>query len=258
MANELTVSELFGQVFDLAPSRNPSAALALGAEQWTWMAARPATAEDAETCRLLSLAALEPDVDDPVMMVTWRSRALTRFALLGWHEGIAALLMGDAFRALSIVNDAYPDGKTLDKVTGSRDAISIIEQIEPFSHDPGSGISAGTRSPSPALVRRWLYEKRGFFRMAAGDFEGAGEDYDRALMESQGSLRGQIKVRLGRVLSDYLAAHSEGVDGEPFAAATAELRSQLEQGDGDLLRASAHNIEVMRRGGKDVMPYEYL
>lgn len=258
MADELPADELFRQVFDRAPSRDPSAALTLGADQWMWMAARPATAEDAETCRLLSLAALEPDIHDPVAMVTWRSRALTRFALLGWQEGIAALLMGDAFRALSIVNADYPEGRTLDKVTGSRDAISIIEQIEPFSHDPGSGISVGRRSPSPALVRRWLYEKRGFFRMVTGDFAGAGEDYDRALVENEGSRRGQIKVRLGRALVDYLAALPAGVDPAPFVGTTAQLRAQLDQEDVDLLRASGHNLEVMRRGGEDVMPYEYL
>lgn len=227
-------------------------ALRFAAARWREQEALPASVDDAEACRLLMLAATR--LESWEEQVTWRARAMTRYTLLGWWEGIATLTMGEAFRALAIANEEYARGKTLNVIVGSPAAVSIIGELEFFLTLPGSGRTAGGLSPNPRLLRRFLFEKRAFFRLVDRDVHGARADYERALAENEG-LRGRIKVGLGLVLVDLLDGT---VDAAVAASATEALAAQLDEEHGDLLEISAHNVETLRQGSPAVRAYEYL
>ena len=68
----MNAAELFEVVADAAPAD----ALNVGHANWSSISGRDANAHDAETCRLLSLAAI---VASPDEAETWRVRALVRY-----------------------------------------------------------------------------------------------------------------------------------------------------------------------------------
>ena len=152
--------EIYGQLADLAPSGDPAAALRLGAAHWAEMSARDPNAHDAESCRLLSLAAIEQNPPDFVTAEVWRTRALARFALVGWHEGVAAALMGRAFSELGRANDDYAAGATLDVIRGSEAALYILNEHELFIRVAPSGSAS---VPGPLRASGAVPRRRAFF-----------------------------------------------------------------------------------------------
>lgn len=252
----MTAEELFALLFELAPNVDPDAALALGEVQWPAMASRTPCPHDAESCRLLSLAALELNPPDFLAADLWRTRALTRFALSGWHEGMAAVLMGRALTALSKANEDYPNGKTLDVIQGCRPALAFLDELEYFIRASPSGISVGPRSPDQALLARFLHEKRGFLLLALGDLDAAKQSYKEASAAAVGNPRGSVKVRLGHALVDYVSgARSEALADTRAALADAK---QLGPAGIDLVEWGEANVTVMERNGVELRPYEIL
>lgn len=254
---EMSAEELWRAVYDA--DQEPAHALALAEEQWPAMHARPATPHDAETCRLLSLAALKLEEVNLVLAERWRTRALARFALLGWKEGVAAVFMGRAFVALAQANDDYPDGLTLDRITGSTESLEVMRELVPFAAGPASDFEVGDRSPSPKLIERFLHEKSGFFEMLLGRYEEARASYERAAQAAVGSIRGEIRVRAGLAMVDYLQDLHDGGDGAAGMASTAEVADAARNAaQHDVARAARHNVEVMKRVGRDLQAYEIL
>lgn len=255
----LTPEQLFEAVSDVAPSRDPLGALELGASKWSAMRVREPNAYDAETCRLLYLCALELEKQDIPKAEVWRVRALARFTLLGWTEGVAAIFMGRAFSVLALENSEYVNGATLDVVHGSLNALAIIDELEPFAQAPGSGISVGKRSPSPALIKRFLHEKRGFLLLLLKRYEEARASYSRAAEAALGSSRGELKVRAGAALVEYLDALASGSDVTTPTNATAEVHARArDSGEIDIERTAMQNVQVMRNLATNLRAYEIL
>ena len=223
------------------------------------MRQRVANPHDAETCRLLALCALELEERDIAQAEVWQVRALARFALLQWTEGVAAVFMGRAFSVLARDNSDYPKGVFLDAINGSLNALSVIDELEPFAKAPGSGVSVGTRSPSPALIERFLYEKRGFLLMLLKRFDEARESYKQAAEVAVGNARGELKVRAGAALVDYLDAVNTDNDATKATGETIKvLELAREAGETDIERTAAHNVEVMLAAAKNLLAYEIL
>jgi len=246
--------ELYIQIADLAPSVDPVTALSVGNAHWAEMAARDPNPHDAESCRLLSLAAVEQDPRDFEVAELWRMRALARFTLTGWHEGVAVVVMGRAFGTLSRVNDDYAKGETLDVINGSQVALDLLDELSLFLDAEPSGISVGPRSPSRGLLARFIHEKRGFFLLTLGRLAEARESYNKAAAVCKGNARGEVKVRLGSALVDYLDGSAEAAWNETRAA----LAVARELGESDLVETGERNLAVMERGGRDLSLYEIL
>lgn len=245
---------LYRRIADLAPSSDPEAAIAIGESHWGEIAAREPNAHDAETCRLLCLAAIEQAPPDFPLANLWRDRALELFTQTGWHEGVGTLLMGKAFAALSEANDDYVHGRTLDVIRGSQEALDLMDGILPLLDREPSGVTVGPRSPSKALLTRFYYEKRGFLLLALGELGQAAESYGRAAESARGEARGTVKVRLGRALVQYEAGARDAALAETIDAADAAR----ELGDKDLIETGERNREVMETGGANLTPYEIL
>lgn len=247
-------AELYRQIADLAPSAEPKTTLLVGEAHWAEMALREPNPHDAESCRLLSLAALEQTPSDLAVAELWRTRALARFTLLGWHEGVASVVMGRALTVLSLENADYAQGKNLDVIRGSHVALDVLDELEVFLRAVPSGISVGPRSPSPKLLDRFLHEKRGFLLLVLGRLDEAMESYTKAAVFADGDPRGAVKVRLGRALVDYTAGARE--------VALADTRAAVEEaraaGQTDLVKTGESNVSVMERDGVDLRPYEIL
>lgn len=225
------------------------------ASRWPEIASREPTPEDAEVCRLAMLSAVHAQ-DFPQSRL-WRARALARFSALGWHEGTASILMGIAFEELARANDDYALGKTLDKIQSSDVALGIWDELERFTFGAESGFALGPGSPTQAVVRRFFYEKRGFLLLLSEDYASAREMYGRALQSAAGNIRGEVKVKLGLGLVDYLAAG--GLANADAAEATAALgESAAASGHRDLADIAEANSKVMRAGGHELQAYEIL
>ncbi len=231
------------------------ALLALAAEQWPALSSRKANAFDAETCRLVMLAAAKHDEFEALRL--WRARALSRFTAVGWVEGVASILMSEAFTELSRENDFYAAGRTLDVIVPSATALAMLEEIERFTEGPGSGIELSRRSPSQASLRRLFHEKRGFLLLLAGDHQESRAAYERALAAAANE-RGKIKVRLGIELVDYSAALAAG-GVLPSGDETRHLGGAASAAQsGDIAETATLNAGVMDSGGRALHPYEIL
>lgn len=251
--------ELLAALFELAPTNDPRSGLALGDAEWPAIEARPANAEDAETCRLVSLCATE--LAEYRRADLWRERSRTRAQALGWQELVAALDMSKSFIALSRRNDDYSRGRTLDVIDGSPEAVALIGELQPVADGPDSGISVTPRSPSRALIRRFVVEKRGSFQLAMKDWEGAAASFTAAIDAAEGP-RGRMKARAGLALADYsrgLEVDDDAAQDEALAV-TREVAAvaSASEGDGDIAAAARHNAEVMERRGRDLLLYEML
>lgn len=245
--------ELYARVADLAPDRDAAAALEIGRKHERELLDRPPSPHDAETCRLLSLCALAPTIEDNRLADTWRARALARFALVGWHEGVGAVAMGLALGWLARANDDYAAGRTLDVLVGSDDALAALDEVRLFLRVPPSGHTLGPRSPSHEVLRRFVHEKRAFLLLLLGRVDEAREGYAWAaeVARADGNARGEVKSLLGATLVDHAA-------GEVGRALDETERLAAQSTWTDLSEAAAHNAEVMRRGGRDLLPYEIL
>ena len=217
--------------------------------QWPAMSRRAPTPEDAETCRLTMLAALQvPEL--AAEAAVWRARALSRATVVGWTECVAALAMGEAFRMLAVANEDFPRGRTLDVIKPVPAAVAALEELSVYLTAPDSGIRLGPMAPTRAVVERFLHEKGGFLRLVQGDIAGARSSYAAAAQAAAGQPRGEVKVALGAALVEYVAGAG---DPEP----TRQLLPSAEQWP-DLATTARHNVAVMEAGGDDVLGYEIL
>jgi hypothetical protein len=230
--------------------------LAFVGDHWSDIAARPANPHDAEVCRLAMLAAAHAQDFGPVRL--WRSRALARFSAIGWVEGVGSIIIGEAFVELARKNNDYTAGRTLDVIKSSDVALGVLAELERFTVGSGSGCRLGPGSPSQAVLKRLLHEKRGFLLLLSGDYDAARESYSRALEAAGTNRRGQVKVQLGRLLVDYLDAEDAQQHGH-IAEETARLgREASEASSPDVAETAEVNAKVMREGGQALAPYEIL
>ncbi|WP_457099651.1 hypothetical protein [Microbacterium sp. P5_E9] len=248
--------ELYESVADLAPSVDPARALSIAVAAWDEMKARAADPHDAETCRLLALAAIDLPEPDFALAEIWRTRALTRFALTGWHEGVGVLQMSRAFIALARANDDYARGRTLDLIEGASETLVIMEELALFVRSAPSGITVGPQSPSTSLLARMLHEKGGFFLLTLRRLTDARESYDRAIAVSveAGSLRGETKSRMGAALVDCF----QGDRDRAIQSTEDGVAVSADAGFPDLVAIGKHNLAAMRRGEMGLRPYEFL
>lgn len=243
---------LYAAVFDLAPIRDPARALKLGDEAWPAMRARPPSAHDAETCRLLFVSAAALGMRE--RMWRWRERALYRFAQIGWGEGVAAVEMANALSILSVQNNDYPHGATLDVIEGSEVALRVLDLIRPFAADraPDPRFAISDRAPNPRLVARWYWENRGLLLLLLRRLDEATESYATARSVAADE-RGALKVDMGAALVRWLRGDTAAIDD------LARLRDAAETaGDSDLAEIAGHNLAAMRAGRADLRPFAIL
>lgn len=113
-------------------------------------------------------------------------------------EGIAYIVMGEAFVELAQVNDGYSQGRTLDLIKPSGVGLGVLAELERFTVGQGSGFQLGPSAPSQAVLKRLIHEKRGFhpqWRVRRG----------------KGRLRPCLRRRGGQPDEDKLKSDSGGV-----------------------------------------------
>lgn len=253
VTHDIPATELLAAVQDRW-SVSPAEVLRLLTDQWPAVASRSRCAEDAEGCRQAMLAA--GALREYVVAGMWKARALARFAALDWHEGVAAILMVDVFKVLAVAHEGYPDGTGFDVLRPCPEALAIIDELRPFAEQGGRPYDFG---PDAELLTRFLHEKAGFLLAVAGRFDAAEECYEQALQHVFAEPRGQMKVRAGLELVRYLRDVEEGGSGAAAAAATATVAADpLMRRFSDIAAIADANVERMREGRRDVLPYELL
>ena len=250
---------LCSKVVELAPTHDPARAFALGEAEWPEMQTREATAADAEVCRLISLSASV--LGDYEAADLWRERARVRGEAVGWPEMIAALNMSEAFKALSVRNDDYIAGRTLDVIQGSPEALEAMRRLEAVAESGGSGIRVSAQSPSVELIRRFVFEKTGSFQLALRQYDAAVESFAKAVAVAEDP-RGLLKTRAGLALALYCRALGVS-DSGTVESAIAETQSVAAEAaelsrNADVAETALHNAETMSRQGRDLLLYEIL
>lgn len=173
---------------------------------------------------------------------------------------IAALEMSRAFKALSLRNDDYARGRTLDIMEGEPSSVKIIQQPEPVTFGPDSGTSFTPKSPAIALIRRFVLEKRGSFQLALKQWDEAVDSFTKAIDAAE-SPRGFLKARSGLALAKY----SRALDADDHAAIVAALNETHAIADeaeaiseADVASTGRHNAGAMARRGRDLLLYGIL
>ncbi|MEJ7783381.1 MAG: hypothetical protein WKF96_01170 [Solirubrobacteraceae bacterium] len=250
----LSPRELLDLIDKLWASQTPQAVLDTAAEHEADLIARSPQPEDAETCRQVMLAAVR--LGDLAEARVWRVRATRRFAAVGWPAGTAAILMTELYRALFEANDGYPDGKTLDVLRPAPDAARVLDELRPVAAGPASGFPFG---PDPALIARFLHEKTGVVLMIEGDYAAAVSAFEAAIAFAAGEPRGKVKVELGKVLAEYLAAAPTGADAAQYADRTDQLAAEADAiGQNDIAEIARAKEAGMRAGSRGLSLYEML
>lgn len=157
-------------------------------------------------------------------------------------------MMADAFTELAERNDDYAEGRTLDVLKPSDVALTALDEVERIAYGEPSGHALGPSSPSPAVLRRLVHEKRGFLLLLASDHAAALAAYDRALEEAGDHTCGQVKVGLGQLLVEYVAAADSPARAE-IADHTEHLgREASLLGNADISEIAERNAASMRSG----------
>ena len=221
------------------------------------MAKRPPSAADSETCRQAMITAVY--AEDHREADVWRARCLSRAAAVGWVPAIGMLIMGEAFHCLARDNDDYPRGKTFDVMLPSSATEQIMDEIEALLSVPGPSFDLGSGTPTYELLERVLHEKRGFLLLLSRAYQQSRESYLRALDATAGQVRGEIKVRLGLALVDYLEAVDADTDASAPTNATLEFgkRAALTE-NRDLATIANSNAALMSLGATNLESYEIL
>lgn len=190
----------------------------------------------------------------------WRARALSRFVITGWKEGVAAIIISGSFSELARVNDDYPAGQFLDVIKPAPAALAILDEAASCAAETPSGITVGPNSPSPELIARWVNEKRGFHLLLQGDYRASRKAYERALEMAGFSRRGRVKVQLGLELLNYLEALASGglASSTATEALTDEAKAFRDANLTDLVKLGSFNALEMTRGSRHLKPYEIL
>lgn len=251
---DLTAEELYAQVYELFKTDHP-ALVALMEEQWPSIRSRSPNDRDAESCRLAMLAVFEAGKERTASV--WRARAMARFAAIGWQEGVGAQIMSEAFRQLAFANDEFARGRTLDRIDPSPEAEAIMAEVSLFLD--AERPSRRGFGPHQALLRRWIPEKTAFLLLVAGRYDEAIARFEEAAAAAGDNVRGGLRVRAGLAQARYLRALDAGQETTAFAEETAAVAREAEAAnEPDVARDTTTNAEVMRRRGRDLVPYEIL
>ena len=255
--HDMDEKTLLTTVYNLAGSA-PGQALQLANTDWPEIASRSPTPEDAETCRLAAVSAAQIEAYDTAAL--WRTRARSIAVAVPWPELIAAVDMAEAFVILARRNDDYARGRTLDVLEGSTEAIAIIQSLAPVADGADSNIRVTPKSPSAALIRRFILEKTASLQLAAGQWDAASANFAKAVALAE-SERGVLKSRGGLAIANY----SRGLELENMEATSsslAETRAVASEADSskesDFAATARHNAVVMARGGSELLLYEIL
>jgi hypothetical protein len=221
---------------------------------WPAIAAREASPEDAETCRLAALTATK--VQDFATARVWRVRGLTRAITSIWHVGVASLILSDVFVELARSNDDYPDGRLLDVLRPARVALTIIDEMETLARGLTDEIALGFGAPTAATIERFVHENRGLLLLIAGRLEDARKSYARAVEAVGSNDRSRVKSLLGSALVSYVIALPAGTaSAEPTRMLTDEAEAM---GFVDLVVAGRHNVAEMEQSGRGLALYAIL
>lgn len=225
---------------------------------WDSLGALAPTKDAADLCRITMLshyrlAAGGRFHEHYLSGYLWRVRALIRAAASGWVAGVVALAQTEALRIQSAENHGVPTSSPEYRVVPQ--ARDILSELEPYADpdDPGDS----PLQPSPRVVGRLLYEKRGFLHYLAGHYEAALADYDKALEFTGKDERAELKVLGGR--ASVLYAAGDPTQRQTALALLKEVERRCEAGGyNEIARISAQNIERVADGREDLVPYETL
>lgn len=236
---------------------DPASVLAEVAQEWESIGHnRPPHAEDAEVCRQAMLAATS--LGQPADARIWRMRALSRFVAVGWGVGAAAVLMTQMHEALSLANEGYVRGTTIDVLVPSDEAMAVLRELEPFA-TPDADDPRFDFGPTARLIARFVVEKQAMLHTIAGDYAAAERGYSAAAELAVDEPRGALKIRGGRLLVRYLDALDKGADTEQFSNLANELASEAAASDQlDIVAWASHNVSAMSVRSKSVQLYEML
>lgn len=201
----------------------------------------------AETCRLTAQAHVTQGEYDRAAV--WRARSLRVAAQSGWINGVAGLLIAEAFRVGVGTGDSKPPEPS------PEEAALILEELKPLISDaiPIHGVGL-----DPETMNRLYHEKRGFFLFQAADYKAAKSAYGKALKYVQGDERGELKVRGGRALCTYL----DDPRGKGRRKAITETEKVIEDADKtgwiEIRGVAEWNLKAMRQRTRRVKPYETL
>lgn len=172
----------------------------------------------------------------------WSSRALAAFAISNCGNGMASMLIPEAFALLK------------DPAAGPASALDWVSRMEPLI---GTGVTA--TGPNTEMVWRLFHEKRGFLQHLCGLLDDALESYGSAgdKVDRNGRPRDFLKVELGRLRVEW----DKGVDRDQLVGdqerLVAEVRS-LGAKAADLLGPAERNLEAIHRGERPAEPYEIV
>ena len=169
-------------------------------EAWPDLAAMPGSRDIADLCRVAMLAHYSlADEEGPGRYMDgwlWRARALVRAADAGWMAGVLALVQTEALRMQSVGNEGRAPSDAGYRMVPQ--ALAVLEELEPWVDPDDAG--PDPEQPSPRVLGRLLYEKRGFLRYVGRELDAALADYERARHFAGLDVRGAIKVDGGRAL----------------------------------------------------------
>lgn len=251
---ELSPGELLLAV-KVASSSSSESVLRLGEEQSSFLASRPASFEDAESCRLIALGAA--GAEQYAKAQVWRTRSYARCLELDWHAGAAVVMISDLFRVLEMANDRYPHGQTLDVMISAPEGELLLDELERFT--TCAPIAQGF-GPDGDLIARFCADKRGYLSLLDKDWAAAERWYSHAgTLLTPKDERGRIKVDLGLALVRYMRDVAEGGDGSLHARETAAIaESGAIKVHKDLYDAAGTNAARMSEARRDLVTYEVL
>lgn len=233
------------------------AAAKVADDAWPAMQQREPSIADAEACRIAQLSSAMAENHTATRL--WRARSLARAVAVGWREGVAALIMSDAFTLLAQANDDYARGRTIDVMQPAPAARGVIEAVlTALPNDQDASEPPARTAPSLRSMRRMVEEKTGFLLLLEGAHAQARDAYARAAHWAEGRERDELKVALGAALVDYLDPRDDD-EAADARVRTKSLAGRATAADiADLSATATHNAAVMAEGGKALRPYEIL
>jgi len=224
--------------WDLRAANQPGMVVELAS---SWLA-QPLPTDDEQLAELGELFRCATLCAEAGKRSDWSSRALAMFAISNCGNGMATMLIPEAFAVLK------------DPIAGPTRALDWVSRMEPLI-DRGI-TSAG---PQSELVWRLFHEKRGFVQHLCGLNADALRSYQSAREQVDGVRRPRdlAKVDLGRVRVEW----DHGVDRGQLVGEqerlVAEVRS-LGAKAADLLAPAERNLARMRLGERPSDPYEIV
>jgi hypothetical protein len=246
----LAERDLLAEIQRLAEADEQEAIAALATAEWPRMKGREPNREDAESCRLTMLALYKLGRQNEGRV--WRVRAMLGSARAGWPIGVAALVTGEAFQLQSEANAGVAPSDPAYVLV--EESLEILDELLPLIGPEGPD---GLPQPSPELLGRIYHEKRAFLLFAGRRFADAQRDYESAGNYVRHDDRGRLKVAGGLAACRY-ASDPEANAIATIAATEAVAAESSELGHVEIHRIAAANLDRMRAGRLDLVPYETL